>query len=126
VNSALQRARATLAEVGDTGEITEPHGPGGQAVIGRYVRAFEAADVPALVRLLTEEAVLEMPPMPLWYRGSRNYGLFIRRIFEMARDGLGHAPPHRQRPARARRVRARTRGRTCWRRWSCPARAVRQ
>jgi RNA polymerase sigma-70 factor (ECF subfamily) len=87
VNSALQRARATLAEVGDTGEITEPDDPAVRAVIGRYVRAFEAADVPALVQLLTADAVLEMPPVPLWYRGSRDYGLFIRRVFDMRGPG---------------------------------------
>ncbi|HEX2743672.1 MAG TPA: sigma-70 family RNA polymerase sigma factor [Streptosporangiaceae bacterium] len=87
VNSGLQRARAALAEVGDTGEITEPDDPGVRAVIGRYVRAFEAADVPALVQLLTADAVLEMPPVPLWYRGSRDYGLFIRRVFEMRGPG---------------------------------------
>ncbi len=87
VNSALQRARAALAELGDTGEITEPDDPAVRAVIGRYVRAFEAADVPALVRLLTAEAVLEMPPVPLWYRGSRDYGLFIRRVLEMRGTG---------------------------------------
>ncbi len=87
VNSALQRARAALAEAGDTGEVTEPDDPGVRAVIGRYVRAFEAADVPALVRLLTAEAVLEMPPVPLWYRGSRDYGLFMRRVFEMRGTG---------------------------------------
>jgi len=35
-----------------------------------------------LVRLLTGDAVLEMPPVPLWYRSSRDYGLFMRRVFE--------------------------------------------
>jgi RNA polymerase sigma-70 factor (ECF subfamily) len=90
VNSALQRARAALAdagEVGDVGEVSEPDDPEVRAVIQRYVRAFEAADVPALVRLLTDEAVLEMPPVPLWYRGSRDYGLFISRVFEMRGAG---------------------------------------
>jgi RNA polymerase sigma-70 factor (ECF subfamily) len=56
-------------------------------VIDRYVRAFEAADVPALVRLLTDDAILEMPPVPLWYRGSRDYGLFMRRVFEIRGTG---------------------------------------
>ncbi|MGI8450136.1 MAG: RNA polymerase subunit sigma-70 [Streptosporangiaceae bacterium] len=83
VNSALQRARAALADAGDMGEVTEPDDPGVRAVIQRYVQAFEAADVAALVRLLTDEAVLEMPPLPLWYRGRRDYGLFMRRVFEM-------------------------------------------
>ena len=87
VNSALQRARAALADVGDAGDITEPDDPEVRAVIERYVRAFEAADVPALVRLLADEAVLEMPPVPLWYRGSRDYGLFMRRVFEMHGPG---------------------------------------
>ena len=87
VNSALQRARAGLAAAGDVGELTEPDDPEVRAVIGRYVRAFEAADVAALVRLLTDEAVLEMPPVPLWYRGRRDYGLFMRRVFDMRGPG---------------------------------------
>jgi len=89
VNSALQRARAALADVRDAGEVTEPDDPGARAVIERYVRAFEAADVPALVRLLADEAVLEMPPVPLWYRGRRDYGRFMRRVFEMRGTGWG-------------------------------------
>jgi RNA polymerase sigma-70 factor (ECF subfamily) len=89
VNSALQRARAALADVGDMGEVTEPDDPEVRAVIQRYVRAFEAADVPALVRLLADEAVLEMPPVPLWYRGRRDYGLFMSRVFEMRGTGWG-------------------------------------
>jgi RNA polymerase sigma-70 factor (ECF subfamily) len=35
------------------------------------------------VRLLTDDAVLEMPPVPLWYRGSGDYGLFMERVFAM-------------------------------------------
>ncbi len=85
VNSALQRARARLADAGDAadvGEVSEPDDPEVRAVIGRYVQAFEAADVPAIVQLLTDAAVLEMPPVPLWYRSKRDYGLFMRRVFE--------------------------------------------
>jgi RNA polymerase sigma-70 factor, ECF subfamily len=89
VNSALQRARAALADVGDMGEITEPDDPEVRAVIERYVRAFEAADVPALVRLLADEAVLEMPPVPLWYRGRDDYARFMDRVFEMRGTGWG-------------------------------------
>lgn len=87
VNSALQRARAALAKAGDAGEVTEPDDPRVRAVIDKYVRAFEAADVPALVRLVTDDAVLEMPPVPLWYRGRRDYGLFMRRVFQMRGPG---------------------------------------
>jgi RNA polymerase sigma-70 factor (ECF subfamily) len=89
VNSVLQRARAALTDVGDVGEVTEPDDAEARAVIDRYVRAFEAADVPALVRLLTDEAVLEMPPVPLWYRGSRDYGLFMDRVFQTRGTGWG-------------------------------------
>jgi RNA polymerase sigma-70 factor, ECF subfamily len=87
VNSALQRARGALVDVGDIGEVAEPDDPRVRAVIEQYVRAFEAADVPGLVRLVTDDAVLEMPPVPLWYRGSRDYGLFMRRVFEMRGPG---------------------------------------
>jgi RNA polymerase sigma-70 factor, ECF subfamily len=87
VNSALQRARAALADTADAGEVAEPDDPEVRAVIDRYVQAFEAADVPALVRLLADEAVLEMPPVPLWYRGSRDYGRFMRRVFDLRGSG---------------------------------------
>jgi RNA polymerase sigma-70 factor (ECF subfamily) len=92
VNSALQRARAALADVRDMGEVTEPDDPEVRAVIQRYISAFEAADVPALVRLLTEAAVLEMPPVPLWYRGSHDYGRFMDRVFEMRGTGWRISP----------------------------------
>ena len=87
VNSALQRARAALADVGDMGEIAEPDDPEARAVIERYVRAFEAADIPAIVRLLADQAVLEMPPVPLWYRGRDGYARFMGRVFEMRGTG---------------------------------------
>ena len=87
VNSALQRARAALADVGDVGEVSEPDDPEVRSAIQRYVQAFEAGDVPALVGLLTDDAVLEMPPVPLWYRGSRDYGLFMQRVFAMRGTG---------------------------------------
>ncbi|MFF9815111.1 sigma-70 family RNA polymerase sigma factor [Streptomyces sp. NPDC014006] len=89
VNSALQRARVALAGVADAGAVTEPDDPEVRAVVQRYMLAFEAADVPALVRLLADDAVLEMPPVPLWYRGSRDYGRFMERVFAMRGTGWG-------------------------------------
>ena len=83
VNSALQRARAALVDVGDAGSLSEPDDPEVRATVARYAQAFEAADVPTLVRLLADDAVMEMPPVPLWYRGSRDYGLFMDRVFRM-------------------------------------------
>jgi RNA polymerase sigma-70 factor, ECF subfamily len=87
VNSTLQRARAALTDVGDLDELAEPAAAQDRAVIGRYARAFEAADVDALVRLVTDEVVLEMPPVPLWYRGSGDYGRFMSRVFRMRGPG---------------------------------------
>ncbi|GAA1684686.1 sigma-70 family RNA polymerase sigma factor [Nonomuraea maheshkhaliensis] len=90
VNSAPQRARATLAEAGETtdaAEVGEPDDPKVREVIELYKRAFEAADVPAIVGLLTDDAVLEMPPVALWFRGRHDYGLFMRRVFEMRGTG---------------------------------------
>ncbi|MEV4532778.1 RNA polymerase subunit sigma-70 [Asanoa sp. NPDC049518] len=82
VNSALQRARAALAEVGETG-VEEPTDRVTRDTVDRYARAFEIADVDGLVRLLTADAVLEMPPVPLWYRGRDDYAAFLRRVFAM-------------------------------------------
>ncbi|RPE43289.1 RNA polymerase sigma-70 factor (ECF subfamily) [Streptomyces sp. Ag109_O5-1] len=87
VNSALQRARAALAGMGAADEVTEPDDPGVREAVRRYARAFEAADVPALVRLLTDDAVLEMPPLALWYRGRDDYGRFMERVFRMRGTG---------------------------------------
>ncbi|MFG2823133.1 sigma-70 family RNA polymerase sigma factor [Kitasatospora sp. NPDC048365] len=85
VNSALQRARATVGRA-DV-EVRESDGAEARAVVERYLRAFEAADVPALVRLLAEDAVLEMPPVPLWFRGREAYGAFMERVFRMRGTG---------------------------------------
>jgi len=87
VNSALQRARGGLAGAGEGDQVSEPADPAVREVVDRYVQAFEAADVPGLVRLLADAVVLEMPPVPLWYRGSRDYGLFMRRVFDMRGPG---------------------------------------
>lgn len=84
VNSALQRAKATLAAAAPQSDaFHEPDDRGMRETIERYSHAFEAADVGALVALLTEDAVLEMPPVPLWYAGRINYERFIARIFGM-------------------------------------------
>ncbi|MFJ5234700.1 RNA polymerase subunit sigma-70 [Kitasatospora sp. NPDC088391] len=86
VNSALQRARATLAEHGAarSADRLREHGEHGErAAVDRYLAAFEAADVPALVGLLARDAVLEMPPLALWYRGARPYGQFMARVYAM-------------------------------------------
>jgi RNA polymerase sigma-70 factor (ECF subfamily) len=70
VNSALQRARATLAsiDVMDTDTLA-PDDPAQRSLLDRYVSAFEAYDLDALTALLHEDAMLSMPPLALWLRG---------------------------------------------------------
>ncbi|HEX4725090.1 MAG TPA: sigma-70 family RNA polymerase sigma factor [Pseudonocardiaceae bacterium] len=82
VNSALQRARAGLAGVAEH-EVTEPDDDTVRGTIDRYITAFEAADVPTLVALLTDDVVMEMPPVPLWYRGRDHYRQFMDRVFAL-------------------------------------------
>jgi RNA polymerase sigma-70 factor (ECF subfamily) len=82
VNSALQRARARLAEVGvREDEVAEPADPRRRALVDQYVAAFEKADVAGLAKLLTEDAILEMPPYLNWYVGRADYAQFITRVF---------------------------------------------
>jgi RNA polymerase sigma-70 factor (ECF subfamily) len=88
VNSSLQRARATLRSAGPAlDELSEPADPAERDVIDRYVRAFEAADVAALSRLLADDVVLEMPPVALWLAGRDHYRTFMDRVFD--RHGPG-------------------------------------
>jgi RNA polymerase sigma-70 factor (ECF subfamily) len=84
VNSGLQRARARLDDVSAAEDrIAEPPDPATRALIDQYVAAFETADVPALTRLLTDQVVMEMPPVPLWFVGPQHYGQFIDRVYRM-------------------------------------------
>ena len=70
VNSALQRARATLATSGMTdGEPLEPEDDAQRVLLARYVDAFERYDVDSLTALLHEDATQSMPPYDLWLRG---------------------------------------------------------
>jgi RNA polymerase sigma-70 factor, ECF subfamily len=70
VNSALQRARATLDAADlDTAGAAEADSEVEQELLDRYVDAFERYDMEALVALLHEDATFSMPPYPLWLRG---------------------------------------------------------
>ena len=73
VNSALQRARATLAASELTLDDAAPAIEDEQrALLERYVAAFEQYDMEALVALLHEDATLSMPPYELWLRGVQH------------------------------------------------------
>jgi RNA polymerase sigma-70 factor (ECF subfamily) len=64
VNSALQRARATVDADLPAAPRATAAGPGDRALLARYVDAWERGDVDGLVALLREDAVLRMPPQP--------------------------------------------------------------
>lgn len=68
VNSALQRARATLATA-DVSRLDTLDDPEHQALLERYVAAFESYDMKALTALLREDVVMSMPPWDLWLEG---------------------------------------------------------
>jgi len=85
VNSALQRARATLAGLDLVGsELQSPARSESQsmdaehqALLARYVDAFERYDIEALVALLRSDAVMSMPPYDFWLRGPVEMGRFF-------------------------------------------------
>jgi RNA polymerase sigma-70 factor, ECF subfamily len=78
VKSILQRARAQLGQVAPSEEdTTEVSGAHQRELLDRYVSAFENADITALMGLLTEDAVLEMPPTPTWFAGRESVGRFF-------------------------------------------------
>jgi RNA polymerase sigma-70 factor, ECF subfamily len=77
VNSALQRARASLAaRDAPTIGAADPQDDRQRALLARYVAAFEQYDMDKLTVLLREDATWSMPPFPLWLRGHAD----IRRF----------------------------------------------
>ncbi|ARP71961.1 RNA polymerase subunit sigma-70 [Streptomyces pluripotens] len=83
VNSALQRARATLAERADAtaeGAVSDALDEGQQKLLERYVTAFEGYDMTALTALLHEDAVMTMPPFDLWLRGPADITGFMSTL----------------------------------------------
>lgn len=68
VNSALRRARATLATI-DTGAAQSQPPDVDRDLLAAYIDAFHSHDVEALVALLRDDAILDMPPFDLWLRG---------------------------------------------------------
>ncbi|WP_371527591.1 sigma-70 family RNA polymerase sigma factor [Streptomyces sp. NBC_01283] len=81
VNSALQRARATLAEgPADDTATSDPLDEEQQKLLERYVAAFEGYDMAALTALLHEDAIMTMPPFDLWLRGTDDITGFMSTI----------------------------------------------
>jgi RNA polymerase sigma-70 factor, ECF subfamily len=76
VNSALQRARATLAAAGGA-PAPRPLDSDDRELLARYVDAFERYDIDAIVRLLHEDATQHMPPYEMWLRGAGDIGTWM-------------------------------------------------
>jgi RNA polymerase sigma-70 factor (ECF subfamily) len=76
VNSALQRARATL-DARNPAVVPRALSPEQTKLVARYVEAFEEYDVSALTALLHEEATLSMPPYDLWLQGHESIATWL-------------------------------------------------
>jgi RNA polymerase sigma-70 factor (TIGR02960 family) len=83
VNSALQRARQafeTKLPPGSRERAPAPRSAREREIVGRFADAFQSGDVDALVALMTDDAVLTMPPLPLVYQGPEKIGEFLSRV----------------------------------------------
>ena len=89
VNSALKRARASLQRRRPPAADREPapasDSPAEEAIVARFVRAYESADLDALVALLTDDVFISMPPMPLEYEGRDVVARLFASIFGSGR-----------------------------------------
>jgi RNA polymerase sigma-70 factor (TIGR02960 family) len=89
VNSALKRARASLQRrLSPTGERESPPAPASpseQAVVAKFIRAYESADLPALVDLLIADVSIAMPPIPFEYEGRDLVARFYASVFRSGR-----------------------------------------
>ncbi len=98
VTSALQRARETLSR-GDKSRkerAAAMEDEATQALLARYQQAWESTDVPALVPLLHEDAVMSMPPFEAWFKGAQSIGSALGTVaLTPAARGLYKALPIR-------------------------------
>ncbi len=89
VNSALKRARASLERRWSPGtDLESPPvsgSPAEDAVVAKFVRAWESADIDALVALLTDGVFISMPPMPFEYEGRDAVARFCASLFGAGR-----------------------------------------
>ncbi len=86
VKGALQRARATLRArlpSADRDRAPRPNSAGERQVVGRFVDALQSDDVDEIVTLLTEDAWVTMPPLPLEYQGREAIGSLLRQRAEL-------------------------------------------
>jgi RNA polymerase sigma-70 factor (TIGR02960 family) len=90
VNSALKRARASLQRRQPASADCAPPpmagSPAEGALVAKFVRAYESADLDALVALLTDDVFMSMPPMPLEYEGRDVVARFCTLLFGAGRN----------------------------------------
>jgi RNA polymerase sigma-70 factor (TIGR02960 family) len=81
VTSALNRARQSL----QVRPVPKPAGKDEDVIVGRFVKAYESADLDALVALFTDDIFLSMPPMPFEYQGRDLVARFFGRLLVPSR-----------------------------------------
>ena len=86
-NSLLKRARATLQRgmPGDREPAPAPNSPAERALVDRIVRAYDSGHIDSLVALLTADARLTMPPLPLEYHGREAVASFLSAVSRTGR-----------------------------------------
>ncbi|MBO3745788.1 sigma-70 family RNA polymerase sigma factor [Streptosporangiaceae bacterium NEAU-GS5] len=89
VNSALKRARAGLERRRPPAAGREPApapaSPAEDAIVAKFVRAYESADLDAVVALLTDDVFISMPPIPFEYQGRDMAARFCAGLFDAGR-----------------------------------------
>jgi RNA polymerase sigma-70 factor, ECF subfamily len=105
VNSALQRARATLADL-DGRPAPRTLDDDDRELLARYLDAFERYDIEAFVQLLHEDATQHMPPFEMWLRGADDIGTWMQgpgaecqgsRVFAVSANGTPAVAQYRPR-----------------------------
>jgi RNA polymerase sigma-70 factor (TIGR02960 family) len=90
VTSALKRARASLQRRLPPGDGHQPPPPAAsraeEAIVAKFVSAWESADLNALVALLTDDVFVSMPPMPFEYQGRDMVARFCASLFGAGRS----------------------------------------
>jgi RNA polymerase sigma-70 factor (ECF subfamily) len=89
VTSALKRARASmerrLPRAADREPPAASGSPSEEAIVAKFIRAWESADLDALVALLTDDVFVSMPPMPFEYQGRDVVADFCAGLFRAGR-----------------------------------------
>jgi RNA polymerase sigma-70 factor (TIGR02960 family) len=89
VNSALKRARASLQRrlppTGEREPAPVPDSPAEQALVAKFVRAYDSGHIDALVALLTDDVSIAMPPIPLEYQGRDAVAHFFASVGRQGR-----------------------------------------